>query len=49
MTKLQILAEQAQRNPSAVAIAAPGRLPLSYGTLPSFLGKVVLQFRGMGV
>ncbi len=49
MTTLGMVEEQASRNSDAVAIAAPGRLPLSYGRLADFLGKIGLQLRVMSV
>lgn len=48
-TVLELVSQQANRNASASAIAGPGRLPLTYGTLSTFLTKVVHQLRGMGV
>jgi len=49
MTVFQIVAAQARRTPGAVAIAAPERPPLCYGTLSAFLSNVGLQLRGLGV
>ena len=45
----QLVQEQAERNPDAVAILAPGRRPLTYGGLSHHLVKVVEALNSMGV
>ena len=47
---LNLLEQQLQKNPKAIAIAAPDRLPLTYHQLYTHLTemKVVLQVYGVG-
>ena len=40
---------QGQQTPDAVAVAAPGRLPLTYGRLRCRIENMVKQLNGMGV
>lgn len=45
----QLLATQADHTPEAIAIAAPGRLPLTYGQLWSHVQQLGLQFKALGL
>ncbi len=44
----QLVDEQAERNPDAVAILAPGRRPLTYGRLCRHLVEVVEALNSTG-
>jgi acyl-CoA synthetase (AMP-forming)/AMP-acid ligase II/thioesterase domain-containing protein len=44
-----VLATQAERDPEAVAIAAPGRQPLTYGRLRRHVDDVVKTLNGRGI
>jgi acyl-CoA synthetase (AMP-forming)/AMP-acid ligase II/acyl carrier protein len=44
-----LLQAQAQRNPQAIAIAAPGRNPLTYGRLQTLLERVIRTLQAAGV
>ncbi|HVN77934.1 MAG TPA: AMP-binding protein, partial [Terriglobia bacterium] len=45
----QLVHEQADRNPDAVAILAPGRRPLTYGRLNRLLVDIVKELNSFGV
>jgi acyl-CoA synthetase (AMP-forming)/AMP-acid ligase II len=45
----ELLARQAQRNPEAIAIAAPGRAPLTYGDLYDQLNYTVRRLNEIGL
>ena len=45
----QLLTDQAQRRPDALAILAPGRLPLTYGALRRHIDDTVQTLWAMGV
>ena len=40
---------QAERAPDAIAIIAPGRIPLTYGRLRIYMGHVVEMLNTMGL
>src|SRR5215510_5968801 len=44
-----VLETQAERTPNAMAIAAPGRPPLTYGRLRTHIGQVVQALNAMGL
>ena len=44
-----LLATQAERNPDAVVILAPGRTPLTYGQLQTHVKDVVKTLNAMGI
>jgi len=46
---LDLLAEAARQSPDAVAIAAPGRKPLTYGRLHEEVIAVAAAFRSLGI
>src|SRR5687768_13594732 len=45
----EYIGSHAERNPDAVAIAAPGRSPLTYGGLLRHVEYIVKSVNGMGV
>jgi acyl-CoA synthetase (AMP-forming)/AMP-acid ligase II/thioesterase domain-containing protein len=44
-----VLETQAERTPNAIAIAAPGRPPLTYGRLRTYISQVVQTLNAMGL
>lgn len=45
----QLIRAQAEQKPEAIAIAAPGRTPLTFGGLYSLINQVVTRLNAMGV
>ena len=49
MSLYHLIKAQAEQNSEAIAIAAPGRIPLNYGHLHIFINDVVKILNAMGV
>ncbi|MGH7833765.1 MAG: AMP-binding protein, partial [Candidatus Binatia bacterium] len=48
-TIYRLLERQARERPDAIAIAAPGRLPLTFGRLLSHIEEMTTRLRSMGI
>ena len=44
-----LLKTQSSKNPEAIGISAPGRIPLIYNRLYSFINGIVEQLNGLGI
>jgi acyl-CoA synthetase (AMP-forming)/AMP-acid ligase II/thioesterase domain-containing protein/acyl carrier protein len=49
LTLYDLIKAQVELNPEATAISAPGRIPLTYGRLGSFVGETVKILNSMGI